>query len=146
MKRFVKFLLHEYMDEEPSIQVMTFSGDTLEKIEEAAREHADFMNQNYSGGTTTFIKVFNAQEAEEWLDQESTAPRFGEHGWELPTPEQVKETHDALYQTWEDCYRPITRDMAIDRAKEHGLEGEVIFYMDHRNCSPKEALQEWDLL
>ena len=37
-----------------------------------------------------------------------------------------------------------TRAEALARAKEHGLEWEVLQAMEH-GCNPDEALQEWDI-
>ena len=38
----------------------------------------------------------------------------------------------------------MTREKAIDIAKEYGLEYEVTYCMDHGD-TPEEALQEWDI-
>ena len=37
-----------------------------------------------------------------------------------------------------------TRAEALAKAKEHGLEWEVLQVMEH-GCTPDEALQEWDI-
>lgn len=38
----------------------------------------------------------------------------------------------------------ITKEFAMEKAKRFGLEQEVAFAIK-TGCSPKEALQEWDL-
>ena len=44
-----------------------------------------------------------------------------------------------------DYERDYTYDEAIDIAKEYGLEKEVEREMCHNDCSPNQALKEWDL-
>lgn len=40
----------------------------------------------------------------------------------------------------------MTREQAIRTAAKYGMQAEVIFLMDHRDCSPVEALSELDIL
>ena len=40
----------------------------------------------------------------------------------------------------------MTREEAILTAAKYGLIGEVIREMDHNDCTPEEALSEWDIL
>jgi hypothetical protein len=40
----------------------------------------------------------------------------------------------------------MTREEAIATAMKFGLQGEVIYEMDHNGLSPEEALSEWDIL
>lgn len=40
----------------------------------------------------------------------------------------------------------LTREEAITAATKYGLQGEVIYEMDHNGLSPEEALAEWDIL
>lgn len=40
----------------------------------------------------------------------------------------------------------MTREQAIATAAKFGLQAEVIWEMDHNNCTPEEALSEWDIL
>lgn len=68
MEKFCEFRLHEYMDMYPTTHVRTFIADSLNEIEVRAKKYAQRMNGNYSGGTTTFIKVMNAEEARKHLD------------------------------------------------------------------------------
>ena len=70
MKVFVEFSLHEYMDEFPRQQVRTWEGDTQEIIEAQCREWAKQMTELYSGGPTTFVKVWSFGEANEWYIKE----------------------------------------------------------------------------
>lgn len=70
MERFCRFSVHEYMDESPYTSMRTFKGETLEDVENNARNWAQEMTKNYSGGTTTFVKVLTKEEAREWIDSE----------------------------------------------------------------------------
>lgn len=40
----------------------------------------------------------------------------------------------------------MTREEAIATAAKYGLIGEVIYYMDHFDMSPEEALSELNIL
>lgn len=40
----------------------------------------------------------------------------------------------------------MTREEAIATAAKWGLQAEVIWEMDHNDCTPEEALSEWDIL
>ena len=40
----------------------------------------------------------------------------------------------------------MTREEAIATAIKFGLQAEVIYEMDHNDCTPEEALAEWDIL
>lgn len=40
----------------------------------------------------------------------------------------------------------MTREEAIATAMKYGLQGEVIYEMDHNGCTPEQALAEWDIL
>lgn len=40
----------------------------------------------------------------------------------------------------------MTREEAISTAAKYGLIGEIIREMDHNDCTPEEALSEWDIL
>jgi hypothetical protein len=52
------------MDEYPSKHVRSFVANNEESIRKEAIKYAQHMNRNYSGGTTTFVKVMNKEEAE----------------------------------------------------------------------------------
>ena len=68
MKRFVEFSLHEYMDEYPTQHVRIMEGENLEAIEKASKETAENVSKLYSGGPTSFVKVWNKKEARECID------------------------------------------------------------------------------
>ena len=68
MKKFVEFSLHEYMDMYPTQQVRIMEGENLEAIKSASKEFAAGMSKVYSGGPTSFVKVWNKEEAREWID------------------------------------------------------------------------------
>lgn len=40
----------------------------------------------------------------------------------------------------------LTRSQALVTAAKYGLQREVAYEIDHNNCSPEEALAEWDIL
>lgn len=40
----------------------------------------------------------------------------------------------------------MTREQAIRTAAKYGMQAEVIYLMDHKGCSPIEALSELDIL
>lgn len=42
--------------------------------------------------------------------------------------------------------KPMTREQAIATAARYKLQAEVIYEMDHNDCTPEEALAEWDIL
>lgn len=69
MKRFVEFSLHEYMDEHPTQQVLIMEGKNLEAIESTSKEYAADISKVYSGGSTSFVKVWTKEEAREWIDR-----------------------------------------------------------------------------
>ena len=64
MEKFCLFKVHEYMDMYPSDHVQTMIAEDEEAIKKEAIRFAQHMNQNYSGGTTRFIKVRTKEEAE----------------------------------------------------------------------------------
>ena len=69
MKKFVEFSLHEYMDMYPTQQVRIMEGENLEAIKNASKEFAADMSKVYSGGPTSFVKVWTKEEAREWIDR-----------------------------------------------------------------------------
>jgi hypothetical protein len=66
MELFVKYEKHDYMDMYPVVEVRTFIGENPTDIECKAKEWVSYMNRNYSGGTTRFIKILNYEEAYNW--------------------------------------------------------------------------------
>lgn len=67
MKALVEFECHDYMDEYPTKEVRIFKGSNLVEIIRSARDWADYMNQNYSGGTTTYKQVLTPMESIDYL-------------------------------------------------------------------------------
>ena len=56
MRRFVEFEIHDYMDMYPQ--------SSFRAMEESeAQNFADYMNKNYSGGTTRLVRVLTKEEA-----------------------------------------------------------------------------------
>lgn len=97
MKRFVEFSLHEYMDEHPTQQVLIMEGKTLEAIESASKEYAADISKVYSGGSTSFVKVWTKEEAREWIDRNKA--QIGED----PSSED-KEWIDSIEDIFYTCY------------------------------------------
>ena len=97
MKRFVEFSLHEYMDEHPTQQVRLWEGETIEAIEAEARAWAKQMTELYSGGPTSFIKIWDFNDANSWFIKELKAiggkPDSADKEW-------IEDTKKAL----EECY------------------------------------------
>ena len=56
MRKFVEFEIHDYMDMYPR--------SSFRAMEESeAQGYADYMNKNYSGGTTRLVRVLTKEEA-----------------------------------------------------------------------------------
>lgn len=91
------FKVHDYMDMYPSDYVRTFKGGTLEDIIKVAKEYVKHMNANYSGGTTSFVKVMTKEEAETWIDKElAIAKRHNE-----PYEDWLSNVTELLYKCYE---------------------------------------------
>lgn len=97
MKRFVEFSLHEYMDEHPTQQVLIMEGKNLEAIESASKEYAADISKVYSGGSTSFVKVWTKEEAREWIDRNKV--QIGED----PSSED-KEWINSIEDIFYTCY------------------------------------------
>lgn len=97
MKRFVEFSLHEYMDEYPTQQVLIMEGKNLEAIESASKEYAADISKVYSGGPTSFVKVWTKEEAREWIDRNKA--QIGED----PSSED-KEWINSIEDIFYTCY------------------------------------------
>ena len=97
MKKFVEFSLHEYMDEHPTQQVRIWEGETIEAIEVGAIAWAKQITELYSGGPTSFIKVWTKEEAREWIDKNKA--QIGEN----PSSED-KEWIDSVEDAFYTCY------------------------------------------
>ena len=97
MKKFVEFSLHEYMDMYPTQQVRIMEGKNLEAIQVEAKAWAKQMTELYSGGPTSFVKVWTKEEAREWIDRNKA--QIGEdHSSE--DKEWINSVEDAFYT----CY------------------------------------------
>lgn len=85
MKRFVEFSLYEYMDEYPTQQVRLMEGENLEAIENASKKYAEDITKMYSGGPTSFVKVWTKEEAREWIEKNKAQigenPSFEDETW-----------------------------------------------------------------
>ena len=97
MKKFVEFSLHEYMNMYPTQQVRIMEGENLEAIESASKEFAAGMSKVYSGGPTSFVKVWTKEEAREWIDRNKA--QIGED----PSSED-KEWIDGVEDAFYTCY------------------------------------------
>ena len=97
MKRFVEFSLHEYMDEYPTQHVRIMEGENLEAIEKASKETAENVSKLYSGGPTSFVKVWTKEEAREWIDRNKA--QIGEDP-SSEDKEWIESVEDAFYT----CY------------------------------------------
>ena len=97
MKKFVEFSLHEYMDEHPTQQVRIMEGENLEAIKSTSKEFAKDISKVYSGGPTSFVKVWTKEEAREWIDKNKAQigedPSFEDKEW-------IDNIEDAFYT----CY------------------------------------------
>ena len=69
MKKFVEFSFHEYMNMYPTQEVRIMEGKNLEAIKVEAKAWAKQMTELYSGGPTSFVKVWTKEEAREWIDR-----------------------------------------------------------------------------
>lgn len=97
MKKFVEFSLHEYMDKFPRQQVRVWEGETIEAIKTEAKAWAKQMTELYSGGPTSFVKVWTKEEAREWIDRNKA--QIGED----PSSED-KEWIDSVEEAFYTCY------------------------------------------
>ena len=96
MELFCEFSVHEYMDMYPRTTVRTFVADDLEGIQNAAKEYARYMNTNYSGGSTTFIKVMSKEEARKYIEKQCAIVD--------PKLEDPEEFSDRVWKIFHDCY------------------------------------------
>ena len=97
MKRFVEFSLHEYTDEHPTQQVRIMEGENLEAIESTSKEYAAGISKVYSGGPTSFVKVWTKEEAREWIDRNKA--QIGED-----SSSEDKEWIDSVEGAFYTCY------------------------------------------
>lgn len=100
MKKFVEFSLHEYMDEYPTQQVRLMEGENLEAIENASKKYAEDITKMYSGGPTSFVKVWTREEAKNWINK--NIAEIGEN----PSPED-KEWINTVEGAFYSCYADI---------------------------------------
>ena len=99
MKRICKFSVHDYMDMYPVDKFYIFEGETLSDIEDNARKFEKHMSETYSGGTTTFVKVFSKEEARSWYDNEIKLIKSGNFN-----QEEKDKYVDELEQEFHDIY------------------------------------------
>ena len=95
--KFVGFRLHEYMVMYPAQQVRIMEGENLESIKRSSKEVAESMSKVYSGGPTSFVKVWTKEEAREWIDRNKA--QIGED----PSSED-KEWIDSVEDAFHTCY------------------------------------------
>lgn len=69
MEKFVLFKVHEYMDMHPEDYVRTFIADDEDAIRTEAIKWANYMKHNYSGGTTTFVRLMGKDEAQRYIQR-----------------------------------------------------------------------------
>ena len=97
MKKFVEFSFHEYMNMYPTQEVRIMEGKNLEAIKVEAKAWAKQMTELYSGGPTSFVKVWTKEEAREWIDRNKAQigedPSFEDKEW-------IDSVEDAFYT----CY------------------------------------------
>lgn len=67
IKRFCLYELHEYMDLHPTKEVRMQEGKDREALREICVRFSRHMNRVYSGGTTKFIKIMSAEEAQKYV-------------------------------------------------------------------------------
>lgn len=67
--RLVEFETHDYMDMYPNKEVRAFKAESVEVITQKAILWAKAMNENYSGGTTTFKKVMSQMESIQFISK-----------------------------------------------------------------------------
>lgn len=73
MRKVCKFEIWDYMDPYPLYRYNRFEGDTLEEIEQKAKQHEEYMSLNWSGGTTKFEKILDLEGMQEWLKSSEEA-------------------------------------------------------------------------
>lgn len=78
--RLVEFETQDYMDMYPNKEVRAFKAESVEVITQKAILWAKAMNENYSGGTTTFKKVMSQTESIQFISK-----RIVEISGNLPT-------------------------------------------------------------
>lgn len=100
MKKFVEFSLHEYMNEYPTQQVRIMEGENLEAIKSASKKYAEDITKMYSGGPTSFVKVWTREEAKDWINK--NIAEIGEN----PSSE-YKEWINTVEEVFYSCYANI---------------------------------------
>ena len=100
MKKFVEFSLYEYMDEYPTQQVRLMEGENLKAIENTSKKYAEDITKMYSGGPTSFVKVWTKEEAKDWINKNIT--EIGEN----PSSED-KEWINTVEEAFYSCYANI---------------------------------------
>lgn len=89
--KFFKIEKWDYMDEYPTTQVITFDNESK------AKEYADYMNSNYSGGTTKLLGEMDSVEAANYIrhlyNQERSNPQSDSHDFLLNATQQYKKCY-----------------------------------------------------
>lgn len=67
--RLVECETHDYMDMYPNKDIHAFRGEDINVLTEKAVRWAISMNKNYSGGTTTFKRVYSQMESIQFLSK-----------------------------------------------------------------------------
>ena len=95
MKRLVKFSVHDYMDMYPSDAYYVFAGENEDEILGKAKEFETHMKENYSGGTTNFVKILSKEEAEKLYNDNIKSLRdSGSDEDVMKADEMEQEFHD----------------------------------------------------
>ena len=99
MEKFVEISHHEYMDMYPSIEVITFIGDSIEDIENKAKDWCSKMNTIYSS-INRVNKVYTKEMAKAYVDKliaiEKTHPQ-----------EDSEEFINKITNLYNKCYEEI---------------------------------------
>lgn len=89
--QFYKIQVWDYMDEYPTAQVMTFENEAK------AKEYADYMSSNYSGGTTKFLGEMDSVKA----------ANYCRHLYNMEKKNKRADSHDFLLNAaiaYKECY------------------------------------------
>lgn len=87
------------MDMYPSDAYYVFAGENEDEILGKAKEFETHMMENYSGGTTTFVKLLSKEDARSWYDHEIQLVKSGNY-----SQEEKDEAIDKLEQEFHEIY------------------------------------------
>lgn len=95
MKRVCKFSVHDYMDMYPSDAYYVFAGENEDEILDKAKGFETHMKENYSGGTTTFVKFLSNEETEKLYNDSIKSLRDSGSDEDLMRADEIeKELHE----------------------------------------------------